>query len=135
MTGPLFCSKDNKFGSVCLPINQSVHPSVRLSVCLSVCLSGFVEPTLCTTSTVHSFIVYHRPALCTTDLRCTPWCTRGLLKTCTLGCSQATDLMVVHNAVLSVRLSVVVLRNGRSCLIVEGYLQIYQDYHICLDQI
>ena len=43
------------------------------SVCL---LSAFVEPTLCTTSTVQSYVVHHRPALCTTDLLCAACCTR-----------------------------------------------------------
>ena len=38
---------------------------------------GFVEPMLCTTSTVQSYVVHHRPVLCTTDLYCAPWCTRG----------------------------------------------------------
>ncbi len=31
---------------------------------------------LCTTSMVQDYIVHHRSALCTTDLHCTPWCTR-----------------------------------------------------------
>ena len=38
--------------------------------CVSVC--GFVGPTLCTTAKVQSYIVHHRPALCTIDLRITP---------------------------------------------------------------
>ena len=36
-----------------------------------------VGPTLCTTSTVQSYIVYHRSALCIINLCCAPWCTRG----------------------------------------------------------
>ncbi len=46
------------------------------SVWLSVCLFGFVIPTLCTTSWAQDYLVHHRPALCTTNLRCVPWCTR-----------------------------------------------------------
>ena len=45
----------------------------------SVGINVSVEPTLCTTSTVQSYnyVVHHWHALCTTDLRCEPWCTRG----------------------------------------------------------
>ncbi len=32
---------------------------------------------LCTTSMVQDCIVHYRPVLCTTDLRCAPWYTRG----------------------------------------------------------
>ena len=43
-------------------------------VCVCVCV--FVRAMLCTTSWVQDYIVHHRPALWTTDLRCAPWCTR-----------------------------------------------------------
>ena len=46
-------------------------------VCVSVCVCVLVEATLCTNSTAQSYFVYHRPALCTTELRCAPWCPRG----------------------------------------------------------
>ena len=36
--------------------------------CSVVSLSGFVEPTLCTTSMVQNYVVHHQPALCTTNL-------------------------------------------------------------------
>ncbi len=44
--------------------------------CLSVRLSGYVGPTLCTTSLVQSYVVHHWPALCTTELCCASWRTR-----------------------------------------------------------
>ena len=52
-----------------------------------ICLSGFVRATLCTTSRVQDYVVLHRPALCTTKLRCTLWCTRTMLETTDLHCT------------------------------------------------
>ncbi len=43
-------------------------PSVHL--CVGVC--GTYTSMLCATSIVQSYIVHHRPALCTTDLHCAP---------------------------------------------------------------
>ena len=63
-----------------LLINKSISPAsaVELKSATSVCFpSGFVSATMCTTLWVQDYIVHHGPALCTTDLRCTPWCTRG----------------------------------------------------------
>ncbi len=45
-----------------------LRPAGCLSVCLSACLSEFVEPKLCITLTVQSYVVLHRPVLCTPDL-------------------------------------------------------------------
>ena len=43
----------------------------------NVCLSVWVCVMLCTTSMVQDYVVRHRPALGTTNLHCSPWCTRG----------------------------------------------------------
>ncbi len=62
------------------------------------CVWGFVEPTLCTTAMVQSYIVYHRPVLCTTDLSVHHG---AQLLTSSRGhpqYSQGTDTTVVHNA-------------------------------------
>ncbi len=89
----------------------SVRPSVRLSVNLS----GFVRPTLCTTLWVQDYVLHHWPALCTTRLRCAPWCTRGtyvlwrsFVQTtwCTRRfCMLSAPTMMAHNTMLSVLLS------------------------------
>ena len=47
------------------------------AICVSMWVSGFVGYTLSTTSAVQDYAVHHQPALCTTDLSCVPWCTRG----------------------------------------------------------
>ncbi len=52
------------FGTICL--------SVRFLIW--VCETYVVHHLV---SIVQDYIVRHRPVLCTTDLRCAPWCTRG----------------------------------------------------------
>ncbi len=47
----------------------SLWPDMSVSVvCVYLLLCGFVEAMLCTTLFVQSYVVHHRPALCTTNL-------------------------------------------------------------------
>ncbi len=58
---------------------SSFHPiSLKISqwgfgiaFCLSALAEGFMEAILCTASMEQSYIVHHRPVLCTTNLHCT----------------------------------------------------------------
>ncbi len=73
----------------------------------SVCPPGFEETSLHSTSLVQSYVAHHLSALCTTDLRCIPWCTMGthflrshekLGPPCAPWCiTQLCTVEVVHN--------------------------------------
>ena len=54
---------------------STLHALIFQSLCVFVSIRLFVEPTLCTISTVQSYIVHHGPALCTADQCCVVWCT------------------------------------------------------------
>ena len=58
-------------------------PTLLFFIFLSVCLSGFVRPSLFSTSWVQDYVVHHRPTVSTTGLCCAPWCTRGPMYFCT----------------------------------------------------
>ena len=82
----LFCMEEpweNHYVNHVLKVKQTtcsfLLPSASAvgHVSVFVILSGFVRPTKCTTSTVQIYVVCHRPALCTTNLCCAPWCIRG----------------------------------------------------------
>ncbi len=62
-----------------------------------------MRPTLCTTSTVQDYVLHHRPALCTTNMCCAPWCIRGtfvrelhVCQSVVASCQSASCMFVSH---------------------------------------
>ena len=58
----------------CVVVNVSEPGTKQIKVRK---LLQYPKVTLCSSSWVQDYVVHHRPALCTTELHCAPWCTRG----------------------------------------------------------